>query len=129
MQMVGSVLYEPPQALPQDLQSYLDGCSQGAVYVSMGTLGILTEAELHSLAGGLTWLPQCVLWKLSVNDLPGTALASHCSDLSLVKLTMLVLLCLAPQLQSCWHRQSELDKYCSLLLECRSSQRRAFFAA
>ena len=74
VQMVGSVLYEPPQALPEDLQSYLDGCSQGAVYVSMGTLGILTEAELHSLAGGLARLPQCVLWKLGAAELPGAAL-------------------------------------------------------
>ena len=74
VQMVGSVLYEKPKALPQDLQSYLESCSQGAVYVSMGTLGVLTEAELHSLAGGLARLSQCVVWKLGAADLPGAAL-------------------------------------------------------
>ena len=79
MQMVGSVLYEPPRKLPPDLQSYLDSCSQGAVYVSMGTLGILTQTELHSLAGGLERLPQCVLWKLGVADFPGIQCSGNCS--------------------------------------------------
>ena len=76
MQMVGSVLYEPPQPLPPNLQQYMDNCSQGVLYTSMGTLGILTRSELQGLAGGLARLPQCVLWKLGASDLPGTVLCS-----------------------------------------------------
>ena len=76
MQMVGSLLYAPPKQLPQDLQGYMDSCQQGVLYVSMGTLGMMTDPELQSLAGGLARLPQCVLWKLGADDLPGTVVAA-----------------------------------------------------
>ena len=77
MQMVGSMLYAPPKQLPQDLQGYMDSCQQGVLYVSMGTLGMMTQPELQSLAGGLARLPQCVLWKLGADDLPGTVVAAR----------------------------------------------------
>ena len=49
----------------------MDACPQGVVYTSMGTMGILTRAELHSLAQAFARLPRCVLWKLGAADLPG----------------------------------------------------------
>ena len=46
--MVWSILYEPPRPLPDHLQARMDSCTQGVLYVSMGTLGILTQSELQS---------------------------------------------------------------------------------
>ena len=77
-QMVGSILYEPPRPLSDHLQAYMDSCTQGVLYISMGTLGILTHSELQSLAGGLSRLPQCALWKLGAADLPGTVFHGNC---------------------------------------------------
>ena len=43
---------------------YKQGCAQG-------TIGVLLEAELHSVIQGLAQLPHKVLIKLSPADLPG----------------------------------------------------------
>ena len=59
--MVGPILAEPAQPLPSELSSFLDeGTAQGlaAVYVCMGSAGRLTQTQLHSMAQGLSALPQ-----------------------------------------------------------------------
>ncbi len=74
LQLVGPISADPAKALPADLSAFVEGgqaAGQGAVYVSMGTASRLTEAELHSLAGSLSALPNPVLWKLAPQDLPG----------------------------------------------------------
>ena len=72
--MVGPVLANPAMPLSEELSSFLEsGMSTGhkAVYVSMGTLTAMFEPELHSMAQGLSALPNPVLWKLPSTDLPG----------------------------------------------------------
>ena len=66
--MVGAILYEPPAALPADLQTFMDQCN-GVIYVSMGTMAVLTTPELLSLSGAFASLHECVIWKLK--DFPG----------------------------------------------------------
>lgn len=73
MQVVGPILAEEAQPLPADLDKFLsqgiDG--PGAVYISMGTLARLNEAELLRMAEALSALPNPVLWKLDKAHLPG----------------------------------------------------------
>ena len=72
--MVGPILAEDAKPLAQPLSDFLSqGQSSGhaAVYVSMGTLAMPTEAELRSMAEGLSALPNPVLWKLDEDFLPG----------------------------------------------------------
>lgn len=74
LQLVGPISADPGKALPADLSAFVErgqAVGQGAVYVSMGPASRLTEAELHSLAGSLSGLPNPVLWKLAPHDLPG----------------------------------------------------------
>jgi len=81
LQIVGPILAEPAQPLPSDLSSFLDeGTAQGlaAVYVCMGSAGRLTQTQLHSMAQGLSALPNPVLWKLSKIDLPGEVNKTCC---------------------------------------------------
>ena len=81
MQLVGPILAEPAKKLPSQLSNFLEegtANNQGAVYVSMGSAARLAEAQLHSMAQGLSGLPNPVLWKLSSEDLPGM-LWSHAS--------------------------------------------------
>lgn len=64
----------PPQPLPADLDTFLQqGLADGhsGVFVSMGTMARMTDDELHSMARGLSALPNPVLWKLNVLDIPG----------------------------------------------------------
>ena len=71
---MGPILAEPAKDLPTHLSTFLEQCSgsnQGAVYVSMGSAARLAEAQVHSMAQGLSALPNPVLWKLSKEDLPG----------------------------------------------------------
>ena len=66
------MLAESAGPLDADLTAWLDAQSpHGVVYVCMGTLGVLTEIELRSVALGLAQLKQRVLWKMSAADMPG----------------------------------------------------------
>ena len=72
--MVGPLMATPAQPLPIALNVFLkqglaDG--HGAVFVSMGTMARMTEEELHSMARGLSALPNPILWKLNLLDIPG----------------------------------------------------------
>ena len=72
--MVGPLMATPAQPLPIDLNVFLkqglaDG--HGAVFVSMGTMARMMEEELHSMARGLSALPNPILWKLNLLDIPG----------------------------------------------------------
>lgn len=76
--MVGPVLAQDARPLTPDLGAFLEsGLAQGlgAVLVSMGTLARLTDEEVHSMAAGLSALPNPVLWKLDASYLQG--LTSH----------------------------------------------------
>lgn len=73
LQLVGPISADSAKPLPADLSDFVEqgeAAGHGAVYVSMGTAARLTEAELHSLAGSLSALPNPVLWKLAPRDLP-----------------------------------------------------------
>lgn len=68
------MLAAPAEALQADLAEFLQGeaaASDGAVYVNMGTLAVLSEDELHSLAAAFSIMPHPILWKLAPYDLPG----------------------------------------------------------
>ena len=72
--MVGPLMAAPPEPLPAALDTFLlqglaDG--HGGVFVSMGTMARMTEEELHSMARGLSALPNPILWKLNLLDIPG----------------------------------------------------------
>ena len=84
--MVGPILLKEAKALPADLDSFLQqGTSgpHGIVYVSMGSLAMLSEDEVQSMAAALSALPNPVLWKLDQALLPGmcfSASDSSCSE-------------------------------------------------
>ncbi|DBA74190.1 TPA: UDP-glycosyltransferase-like protein [Trebouxia sp. C0004] len=72
--MVGPILLEDAKPLPADLKTFLDkavSSGLGAVYVSMGTLAVLSEDEVWSMAAALSALKNPVLWKLDRALLPG----------------------------------------------------------
>ena len=82
MQLVGPLNAVPAKALPEDLYSFLAtpvgsaspakaGQTPGAVYVSMGTVVRLTEAEVIGMAANLAALERPVIWKLDAAELPG----------------------------------------------------------
>lgn len=74
VQLVGPVLAEDAKPLASELNMFLEsGLSQGlgAVFVSMGTLARMTDEEVHSMAAGLSALPNPVLWKLDSSYLQG----------------------------------------------------------
>ena len=76
MQLVGSVLAEDAKPLPAELDAFLNqglaaNQGQGAVLASLGTLALLTEHEVRSIAQGLCALDTYVLWKLDTQRLPG----------------------------------------------------------
>ena len=76
MQVVGSVLAEDAKPLPAELSDFLDqgrldSHGQGAVFASLGTLALLTEDEVRSIAQGLVALDRHVLWKQDPQKLPG----------------------------------------------------------
>lgn len=76
VQLVGSVLAEDAKPLPAELDSFLNqglaaNQGQGAVLASLGTLALLTEHEVRSIAQGLCALDIHVLWKLDTQQLPG----------------------------------------------------------
>ncbi len=74
MQMVGPILQEEAEPLPADLNTFLDKAMSsglGAVYVSMGTLAVLSGDEVRSMAAALSALKNPVLWKLDRALLPG----------------------------------------------------------
>ena len=76
--MVGPVLAQDAKPLTPDLSAFLEsGLAQGlgAILVFMGTLARLTDEEVHSMAAGLSALPNPVLWKLDASYLQG--LTSH----------------------------------------------------
>ena len=68
------MLAAPAEALQGDLAEFLEGdtaASDGAVYVNMGTLAVLSEDEPHSFAAAFSKLPHRILWRLAAYDLPG----------------------------------------------------------
>ena len=72
--MVGPILLEEAKPLPADLNVFLDkamSTGRGAVYVSMGTLVVLSADEARSMAAALSALDSFVLWKLDSAHLPG----------------------------------------------------------
>ena len=72
LQMVGPLLTADAEPLPADLNDFLNQGlhnNVGAIYVSMGTLGKLSKAEVQSFAQAFRALPNPVLWKLDA--LPG----------------------------------------------------------
>ena len=74
LQLVGPLMAEAAKPLPAELSSFLEQGldeGQGAVFVSMGTMARMTADELHSMALGLSALPNPVLWKLNLLDIPG----------------------------------------------------------
>ena len=73
LQLVGPMNADPTQPLPADLHTFVEQgmrAGHGALYVSMGTIVQLTEAELRSVAASLSALPNPVIWKLASHDLP-----------------------------------------------------------
>ena len=83
MQLVGSVLAEDAKALPAELDAFLNQAlaangGQGAILASLGTLALLTEHEVRSIAQGLCALDRHVLWKLDTQQLPGTPSSGFC---------------------------------------------------
>lgn len=74
--LVGSVLAEDARPLPAELSAFLDQGlpdhhGQGAVFASPGTLALLTEDEVCSIAQGLVALDKHVLWRQDPQKLPG----------------------------------------------------------
>ncbi|XP_049946280.1 UDP-glycosyltransferase UGT5-like [Schistocerca serialis cubense] len=71
---VGGLHIKTPKALPEDIQSFLDGAESGAVYFSMGTNVRSSDWPEEKRAAFLrvfSRLEQRVLWKWEADSLPG----------------------------------------------------------
>ncbi len=94
--MVGPILLEEAKPLPADLNIFLDkamSTGRGAVYVSMGTLVVLSADEARSMAAALSALDSFVLWKLDSAHLPGL-LFCFC-NVPLTNLILFIPLCIS----------------------------------
>lgn len=73
------MLAEDAKTLTSELSTFLESGraqGQGAILVSMGTLARMTDDEVHSMAAGLSALPNPVLWKLDSSYLQGEPFVS-----------------------------------------------------
>ncbi|KAH8320698.1 hypothetical protein KR067_007249, partial [Drosophila pandora] len=70
---VGGLHIQPPKALPENLQKFLDEATHGAIYFSLGSIVRNTELppeKLKLLLGVFGSLKQRVLWKFEDESLP-----------------------------------------------------------
>jgi len=61
------------QKLPEDMQQFLDGATDGAVYFSMGSnlrSDFMSPEKIQHVLTAFSKLPQRVLWKWESDDLP-----------------------------------------------------------
>ncbi|XP_049767646.1 UDP-glycosyltransferase UGT5-like [Schistocerca cancellata] len=71
---VGGMHVNPPKKLPKDLQEYLDGAKDGAIYFSLGSN--LRSADLpnetrSAIVNAFSKLKQRILWKWEAETFPG----------------------------------------------------------
>ncbi|XP_046993668.1 UDP-glucosyltransferase 2-like isoform X2 [Schistocerca americana] len=74
IQMTGLHITGKSNPLPQDIQRFLDGAKQGAIYFSLGSnvkSSSLPGDTLRVLLEAFSQLPQRVLWKFEDDSLPG----------------------------------------------------------
>ncbi|KAF5282234.1 hypothetical protein FQR65_LT14402 [Abscondita terminalis] len=65
---IGGYHINPPKKLPKDLQEYLDGAKEGAIYFSMGSHiqpNTMPKEKLNAIIKVISKLKQKVLWKIS----------------------------------------------------------------
>ncbi|PNF23016.1 hypothetical protein B7P43_G09834, partial [Cryptotermes secundus] len=71
---VGGIHVKPPKKLPQDIQSYLDEASEGAIFFSMGSnvkSSEMPEGTIDALIKAFSKVKQRVLWKWETETFPG----------------------------------------------------------
>ncbi|KAL0043379.1 hypothetical protein WJX79_003197 [Trebouxia sp. C0005] len=89
MVAVGAITAAPAQALPSELEEFMQSAGDhGVVYASLGTTAIPELAELKAIAQGLSGVaPAKALWKLSDSDQValGNASISVGSNVKIVK--------------------------------------------
>ncbi|XP_063921674.1 UDP-glycosyltransferase UGT5-like [Zophobas morio] len=70
---IGGFHIKPPKKLPQDLQTFLDGATEGAIYFSMGSnlrsVDLPTDKR-DAILNAFAKLKQKVLWKWEDEELP-----------------------------------------------------------
>lgn len=60
--------------LSQELQDFLDGANEGAIYFSLGTnvnVSSITEERRNAFLDAFSELPQRILFKWELDELPG----------------------------------------------------------
>ncbi|KAF4528002.1 UDP-glycosyltransferase-19 [Ephemera danica] len=70
----GMHIKKKPDPLPKDLQEYLDGAEEGAIYFSMGSMlraDDLPPEKVQEILQAFAGLKQRVVWKWSSDELPG----------------------------------------------------------
>lgn len=71
---IGGYHISPPKQLPKDLQDYLDGAKEGAIYFSMGSnvkSRDLPQEKRDAILKVFSKLKQKILWKWENETLPG----------------------------------------------------------
>ncbi|XP_046994613.1 UDP-glycosyltransferase UGT5-like isoform X1 [Schistocerca americana] len=74
VELTGLHLEKQRKPLPQDIQDFLDGAKDGAIYFSLGSnvrSTALPEHKRRAFLEAFAQLPQRVLWKWEVDSLPG----------------------------------------------------------
>ncbi|KAF4519859.1 UDP-glycosyltransferase-17 [Ephemera danica] len=70
----GMHIKQTPDPLPKDIQGFLDGANDGAIYFSMGSMlrgDKLPPEKVHEILQAFSQLKQRVLWKWESDVLPG----------------------------------------------------------
>ncbi|XP_055609693.1 UDP-glycosyltransferase UGT4-like [Uranotaenia lowii] len=72
---IGGLQIKPkPDPLPKDIQTWLDGADQGAIFVSFGSnlkSSSLRQDKLDAIIATLSKLKQRIIWKWDTEEMPG----------------------------------------------------------
>lgn len=70
---IAGIHIQPPKALPDDIQKFLDGADNGAIYISFGSFLLSSEMpkeKLEAMLGAFKQLKQRILWKWESDKVP-----------------------------------------------------------
>lgn len=74
VELTGLHIQRERKPLPKDVQEFLDGAEHGVIYFSLGSnvkSSAMPQEKVQAFVDAFSELPQRILWKWEVEDLPG----------------------------------------------------------